>query len=81
MDEWDVRLIGVTSHPKYEEFEDNLEMRLFGKMKDGRSVAVKYRGFEPYFYIVEPSEDVVRILEADAKRIRRTEECDLLFKG
>ncbi|UCE46153.1 MAG: ribonuclease H-like domain-containing protein [Methanobacteriota archaeon] len=81
MDHWDLRLIGVTSHPKYEEFEDNLEMRLFGKMQDGRSVAVKYRGFEPYFYIVEPSDDVVKILEADAKRIRRTEEVELLYGG
>jgi DNA polymerase I len=81
MDQWDIRLIGVTSHPKFEEFDDNLEMRLFGKMKDGRSVAVKYRGFEPYFYIVEPSEEVIRILEADSRRIKRTEECELLYSG
>jgi DNA polymerase I len=81
MDRWDIRLVGVTSHPRYEDFEDNLEMHLYGKTQDGRSVAVRYPGFEPYFFVVEPSDDVVGILEADKKRIRRTEECELLYKG
>ncbi len=81
MDHWDVRLIGVTSHPKYEEFTGELEMHLFGKTADGVSVAAKYRGFEPYFYIVEPSDEVVSVLEADTKRISRTEECELLHEG
>ncbi len=81
MDRWDIRLIGVTSHPKYEAFEDNLEMHLYGKTQDGRSVAVRYPGFEPYFFVVEPSDEVVSILEADKKRIRRTEACELLYKG
>jgi len=81
MDSWDVRLVGVTSHPKYEEFEGVLEMHMYGKTREGQSVAVKYRGFEPYFYIVEPSDDVVSILEADRKRVARTEPCVLFYKG
>ena len=81
MDHWDVRLVGVTSHPKYEEFNDDLEMHLYGKTQDGRSIAVRYAGFEPYFYIVEPSDEVVSMLEADKKRVRRTEECELLHEG
>jgi DNA polymerase I len=81
MDSWDIRLVGVTSHPKYEEFEGTLEMHLYGKTRDGKSVAVKHVGFEPYFYVVEPSAEVVGLLEADKKRIVRTEECELLFKG
>lgn len=81
MAHWDVRLIGVTSHPKYEEFTGELEMHLFGKTSDGVSIVAKYRGFEPYFFVVDPSDDVVGILESDTKRIRRTEPCELLHEG
>ncbi|HIH02093.1 TPA: DNA polymerase II [Thermoplasmata archaeon] len=81
MDSWDIRLVGVTSHPRYEEFKGELDMHLYGKTREGKSIAVKYRGFEPYFFIVEPSDEVVSILEADKKRIVRTEECELLHKG
>ena len=81
MDHWDVRLIGVTSYPKYEDFTGDLEMHLFGKTQEGESLVAKLGGFEPYFYIVEPSDEVVAILEADTKRIRRTEPCELLYQG
>ena len=81
MDHWDVRLIGVTSYPKYEDFTGDLEMHLFGKTQDGVSLVAKFGGFEPYFYIVEPSDEVVAILEGDTKRVRRTEPCELLYQG
>lgn len=81
MEHWDVRLIGITSYPKYEDFTGELEMQLFGKTRDGVSLVAKYRGFEPYFYVVEPSDEVVAVLEADSKRVRRTEPCELLYEG
>ena len=37
---------------------------LFGKTEDGRSVAVKYHGFLPYLYLVEPPDSFI----ADMKR-------------
>jgi len=76
MGQWDVRLIGVS----YSKIEGDLALHLYGKTEDGKSVAVKYTGFEPYFFVLEPSEEVLRIL-GDDPRVVRMEDRELLFKG
>ncbi len=81
MGSWDIRLIGAS----YKKMENDLAIHLYGKMLDGRSVAVKYVGFEPYFYFVEPDrkdvlDNIVGMLSNDT-RIRRLEDVELLYKG
>lgn len=76
MGHWDIRLIGAS----YKKMEGDLAIHLYGKTQDGKSVAVKYVGFEPYFFVVEPPEDVLEMLQGD-ERVKRLEDTELLVKG
>jgi DNA polymerase I len=76
MGQWDVRLIGVS----YSKAEGDLAIHLYGKTEDGKSIAAKYTGFEPYFFVLEPSGEVLDILGND-DRVVRMEDKELLFKG
>ena len=81
MGQWDIRLIGAS----YKKMESDLAIHLYGKTQDGKSIAVKYTGFEPYFYFVEPnskevSNEIVEMLEND-ERVKRLEDVELLYKG
>jgi len=81
MGSWDIRLIGAS----YKKMESDLAVHLYGKTQDGRSVAVKYIGFEPYFFYVEPESEQVRKQIVDMlgqdERVRRLEDAELLHKG
>jgi len=81
MGSWDIRLIQAS----YKKMENDLAIHLYGKTQDGQSVAVKYVGFEPYFFFVEPDrkevlDGIVGMLNNDT-RIRRLEDAELLYKG
>jgi len=76
MGAWEVRLIGAS----YKKVEGDLAIHLYGKTRDGKSVAARFRGFEPYFHVVDPPQDVVEMLRND-DRVRRLEDCELLYKG
>jgi DNA polymerase I len=81
MGSWDIRLIGAS----YKKMQDDLAIHLYGKTRDGKSVAAKYSGFEPYFFYVEPDSESLRkqiadMLEND-DRVRRLEDAELLYKG
>ena len=81
MGSWDIRLIGAS----YKKMEGDLAVHLYGKTQDGKSIAVKYTGFEPYFFFVEPDskealEGIVEMLSTD-ERVKRLEDAELLYKG
>jgi DNA polymerase I len=82
MGSWDIRLIGAS----YSNSEGDLAIHLYGRTQDGKSVAVKYVGFEPYFYFIEPTskeslDSIVYMLGED-DRVRRVESTiELLYKG
>ena len=76
MGSWDIRLISAS----YKKMENDLAVHLYGKTVDGESVAVRFTKFEPYFHVVEPPADIIEMLEKD-DRIRRLEDCELLYKG
>jgi len=81
MGSWDIRLIGAS----YKKMENDLAVHLYGKTQDGKSVAVKYTGFEPYFYFVEPDskstlDGILEMLNGD-ERVKRLEDAELLYKG
>ncbi len=59
----DVRLLVISGH--YRRDLDEVVIELFGRGKDGRSYTVLYKGFRPYFYIVEPREDIREALGSD----------------
>jgi DNA polymerase I len=76
MGSWDIRLISAS----YKKMENDLAVHLYGKTVDGKSVAVRFTKFEPYFHVVEPPADIIEMLEKD-DRVRRLEDCELLYKG
>lgn len=49
--------------------EKNVVVELFGKSDDGRSITVRYRNFRPYFYVVEPPQDLIKLWENDPEII------------
>ena len=76
MGQWDIRIISAS----YKKMEADLAVHLYGKTQDGKSVAVRYVGFEPYFHVVEPPPDIIEMLQND-ERVRRLEDAELLHKG
>lgn len=59
---------------------DQLTVELYGTLDDGRSITVRYSGFEPYFDVVEPSAGTIEQLRKDPD-VRRVEEISLFYKG
>ena len=77
MGRWDVRLLAAT----YRRVEhDQLAVEMYGTLDDGRSITVRYTGFEPYFDVVEPSTEVLDQLRRDPD-VRRVERLDIFHKG
>ncbi|MFP3317615.1 MAG: DNA polymerase domain-containing protein [Thermoplasmata archaeon] len=60
--------------------EKNVVVELFGKTDDGKSVTVRYRNFKPYFYVIEPPEDLISTWERDPEIIRM-DDVDLWVSG
>ncbi len=59
MDYWDVRAISAS----YSVENDAAVIEIFGRTADGRSIAIRYPGFLPYFYLADPPESVVEDLK------------------
>ena len=76
MGHWDIRIIGAS----YSKGEGGLEIHIYGRTEDGRSVGVSRVGFEPYFYVIDPPEDVLQMMAGD-ERIVRLEDRELFYKG
>jgi DNA polymerase I len=75
--QWDVRLLAAT----YRRVEnDQLAIEMYGTLDDGRSITVRYTGFEPYFEVVEPTPQAVDQLRKDPD-VRRVEEISIFYKG
>lgn len=74
---YDVRLITATyKRPS----ENELIIEMFGKTREGLSIAVRYSGFMPYFHVFGASEELVEGLRKD-KDVVKVEWIDLLHKG
>ncbi|MGA1819579.1 MAG: DNA-directed DNA polymerase [Thermoplasmatota archaeon] len=72
------RMLVISGHYKRE--GDSVVIELFGRLKDERSATVLVRGFDPYFFIVEPGDRVRKELEGDPM-VRSLEERDLWHDG
>jgi DNA polymerase I len=77
MGQWDVRLLAAT----YRRVEnDQLAIEMYGTLDDGRSITIRYTGFEPYFDVVEPTSAAIEQLRKDPD-VRRVEETSIFYKG
>ena len=73
---WDIRLLTAS----YSREEDGVVVELYGKTRDGKSVVALYRGFKPYFYLVEPPETLIEEFTSDPEIIS-LEPVQLWYRG
>jgi DNA polymerase I len=76
MGSWDVRLLNAS----YKEEGEGVVVELFGKTRDDRSISIRFEGFHPYFYIVEPPKVLVDDFERDPE-VRGMEDVQLWTDG
>lgn len=72
MESVDLRLTSAFYHME----KDRTVVCFTGRTKDGDSVLVRFKGFRPYFYIVEPNQSAITTLEND-KDVVRVDACTL----
>ena len=74
---YDVRLITATyKRPS----ENELVIEMFGKTREGLSIAIRYSGFMPYFHVFGATEELAEGLRRD-KDVVKVEWTDILHKG
>ncbi len=73
---WDVRLLTAS----YSREEDGVVVELYGKTREGKSIVARYKGFMPYFYLVEPPSTILEKFSQDPE-ISKMEEVELWYKG
>ncbi len=64
----------------YSKIEDGVVIELFGRTKEGKTITLLYDDFDPYFKLVEPSEDIIDQLR-DEKEIKEIVEEKLWVEG
>jgi len=74
---WNVRLL-TASYRRVE--NDQLAIEMYGKTDDGRSITVRYIGFEPYFHLLRPTTSIIEELKKDPD-VRRVESMELFHRG
>jgi DNA polymerase I len=79
MTSWDVRVLSVS----YRREGDGVVVQIYGRTRDGKSIAARYSGFRPYFYVIKPSEDALEMLREDAMNVAEVDGKDtlLLYQG
>lgn len=75
MGQWNVRLLTV-SYSK----EDDVVVELFGRTDNDQSIAIRYLGFKPYFYLVTPPSGIVSELKADSM-VLSVDDVELFHEG
>ena len=76
MGTWDVRLLSAS----YCQDGDDIAVELFGKTRDRRSITILAYGFNPYFCVVDPKDDLGPMMRRD-KDVVRVDDDELLYKG
>ncbi len=73
---WDVRLLTAS----YSRGEKGVVVELYGKTREGKSIVIRYHGFRPYFYLVEPPTTLLEKFSKDPEIIS-LENVKLWYKG
>ncbi len=58
----------------YSSQDDGVVIELFGRTEQGESITLLYDDFRPYFYLVNPSNEIVKELDRDEEIIRLEDE-------
>lgn len=74
MKSWDVRLL-TASYSR-----EDVVVELFGRTDMDQSITVRYEGFKPYFYLVEPTSGLLSDLKRD-EQILDVKEAELFHDG
>ncbi|MEM2943558.1 MAG: DNA polymerase domain-containing protein [Methanomassiliicoccales archaeon] len=77
MESWDVRLLTASYRRNA---DDTITIEMYGKTKEGESIAIRYSGFLPYFHVLSSKESVVEILKDD-QNIVYIQEIELFHKS
>jgi DNA polymerase I len=80
---WDVRILTASYRrepPNGPEDAQEPVIQLFGRTREGKSVAVEYAGFKPYFYVVTPPQ-ALRGAFARDKQVLTLEDVTLEVDG
>jgi len=64
MEGWDIRLISVSYRRDGPQQEPVLQ--LYGRTREGKSLAAEYRGFKPYFFAVNPPQSLKGAFSRDS---------------
>ena len=64
----------------YQAVDDGVVLELFGRSRDGEATVARYYGFRPYFVLLEPTEEELARLRADAE-IVATEARTVFYHG
>lgn len=76
MASWDVRLI----NGNYLVENNAPVIYLYGKTREGKTIAIRYEGFKPYFFVCGDVQKIKSELEKDA-RVTNVEEDELVVDG
>lgn len=76
MGSWDVRLLNAS----YKEETEGVVVELFGKTRDNRSISIRFEGFFPYFYVVEPPKALLDTFAEDSE-VKEIEDVRLWTDG
>lgn len=82
-DSFDVRIITASYRREPTEGPEDAQepvIQLFGRTRDGRSIAIEFSGFKPYFYVVEPPQALRGAFERD-KQVLAFEDATLEVEG
>ena len=77
METVDIRLISASYS---NDVAGDVFVELFGKTRDKKSITVLCYGFDPYFFIIDPTESVEKTLKTDSEVIK-IERDRLFYKG
>ena len=76
MGTWDVRLLSAS----YCQDGDDIAVELFGKTRDKKSITILYYGFNPYFFVVDPKDNLGPMMRRD-KDVVGIDNDRLLYRG
>jgi DNA polymerase I len=74
MQYWDVRIL-TASYAR-----ENVVIELYGRTREEKSIVIRYEGFRPYFYLVDPPKSILDDLKKDGN-VLKLEDCTLFVDG
>jgi len=78
MGPWEIRILSVS----YRREGDGVVVQVYGRDRNGVSLTARFHGFKPYFYLVQPSDEILEeLVQNENVRELEKEDRDLLLNG